>query len=135
MGEARREFLDELTRLDAELAHPPAPGEASARTGFPIPDFGERSPDLVEVRDLIDEVDRHLVGLLVQRHDLSKRAGHIKRRDGRPVRDPVREETLLADRAAWAREGDLDVESTLMVFRAVLDQSRALQTRPDHEAS
>ena len=89
---ARRGFLDALTRLDSELALAPAPEEAPARTGFPIPDFGERSPDLVEVRDLIDEVDRHLVGLLVQRHDLAKRAGHIKRRDGRPVRDPVRED-------------------------------------------
>ena len=132
---ARREFLDELNRLDAELADPRAPEAASARTGFPIPDFGDRSPDLVEVRDLIDEVDRHLLGLLVQRLDLSKRAGHIKRRDGRPVRDPVREETLLAERAEWAREGALDVESTLRVFRAVLDQSRALQNRPDSEAT
>jgi len=134
-AEARRGFLDTLTRLDSELALAPAPEEAPAGTGFPIPDFGERSPDLVEVRDLIDEVDRHLVGLLVQRHDLAKRAGHIKRRDGRPVRDPVREETLLAERAGWARDGDLDVDGTLRVFRAVLDQSRALQIKPDTEAS
>ncbi len=70
-AEARRGFLDTLARLDSELALAPAPEEAPARTGFPIPDFGERSPDLVEVRDLIDEVDRHLVGLLVQRHDLA----------------------------------------------------------------
>jgi len=131
---ARREFLDELARLDAELAHPPARAEVSARGEFPIPDFGARSPDLVEVRDLIDEVDRHLVGLLVQRHDLSRRAGHIKHRDGRPVRDPVREGALLAERAGWAREGGLDVDGTLRVFHAILDQSRAYQLESDDEA-
>jgi prephenate dehydrogenase len=132
-AEARRSFLDALARLDAELAHPSASVEASAEAGFPIPDFGDRSPDLVEVRDLIDDVDRRLVDLLVQRHDLSKRAGHIKRRDGRPVRDPVREDALLDERAGWARGGGLDVDGTTRVFRAILDQSRAYQSEPDAE--
>jgi prephenate dehydrogenase len=127
---ARRDFLDALARLDAELAHPPAGAEASAEAGFPIPDFGARSPDLVEVRDLIDDVDRRLVDLLVQRHDLAKRAGHIKRRDGRPVRDPVREDALLEERAGWARDGGLDVDGTMRVFQAILDQSRARQSTP-----
>jgi prephenate dehydrogenase len=134
-AEARRDFLDALARLDDELAHPPARAEASIAPGFPIPDFGDRSPDLVEVRDLIDDVDRRLVDLLVQRHDLSKRAGHIKRRDGRPVRDQVREETLLSERAEWARGGGLDVDGTLRVFRAILDQSRAYQSEQDAEGS
>jgi len=125
---ARREFLDALSRLDEELAHPTGREEVPARDEFPIPDFGARSPDLLEVRELIDNVDRHLVELLVQRHDLSKRAGHIKRRDGRPVRDPVREDTLLEQRAAWARGGGLDVESTTRVFKAILEQSRAYQS-------
>jgi prephenate dehydrogenase len=132
-AEARRAFLDELARLDTELAQSPAPAAASAEAGFTIPDFGDRSPDLVEVRDLIDDVDRHLVELLVQRHDLSRRAGHIKRRDGRPVRDPVREDALLDERAGWARGGGLDVDGTLRVFRAILDQSRACQSEPDAE--
>ena len=132
-AEARRDFLDALARIDAELAHPPACAAVAAEREFPIPDFGAKSPDLVEVRDLIDDVDRRLVELLVQRHDLSKRAGHIKRRDGRPVRDPVREDTLLEERAGWARVGGLNVDGTLRVFRAILDQSRAYQTEPDAE--
>jgi prephenate dehydrogenase len=132
---ARRDFLDTLARLDAQLALPPAAEQAPAQAGFPIPDFGARSPDLVEVRELIDEVDRHLIGLLVQRHDLARRAGHIKRRVGRPVRDPVREDALLAERAGWARDGGLDVDGTLRVFRAILDQSRAYQVTPDTETS
>jgi len=78
-------------------------------------------------------VDRRLVDLLVQRHDLSKRAGHIKRRVGRPVRDPIREDALLDERAGWARGGGLDVDGTLRVFRAILDQSRAYQSEPGAE--
>jgi prephenate dehydrogenase len=127
---ARRDFLDALARLDAELAHPPAATASAAQALFPIPDFGARSPDLVEVRDLIDDVDRRVVDLLLQRQDLSKRAGHIKRRDGRPVRDPAREDALLAERAGWARDRGLDVDRTLDVFRAILDQSRAYQSEP-----
>lgn len=138
-SEARREFLDTLTRLDAELARQRAEPQAdvpeSAPQRFPIPDLGAKSPDLVEVRDLIDDVDRRLVELLRQRHDLAKRAGHIKRREGKPVRDPVREDALLAQRAGWALDGGLDVEDTLMVFRAILNQSRAYQTKPDAEGS
>jgi prephenate dehydrogenase len=130
---ARRDFLDALTRLDADLAHPAADAAESAPAEFPIPDLGGRSPDLVEVRDLIDDVDRRLVELLVQRHDLSKRAGHIKRRVGRPILDRVREDALLSERADWARDGGLDIEGTLRVFRAILDQSRAYQVEPDAE--
>jgi chorismate mutase len=67
------------------------------------------------------------VDLLLQRHDLSKRAGHIKRRDGQPVRDAAREDALLEQRAGWARDGGLDVDGTIRVFRAILEQSRACQ--------
>lgn len=131
---ARRDFLDALARLDEELAHPAA-SATSTPSEFPIPGFGNRSPDLVEVRDLIDDVDRRLVELLVQRQDLAKRAGHIKRRDNRPVRDPVREDALLAERAGWAREGGLDIDGTLCVFRAILDQSRSHQSISDTKDS
>jgi len=132
---ARREFLDALTHLDEELSHPTTDAGESARAEFPIPDFGGRSPDLVEVRDLIDDVDRRLVELLVQRQDLSKRAGHIKRLSGRPVRDAVREDALLAERAGWARGGGLDADGTMKVFRAILAQSRARQSTLDTEGS
>lgn len=132
---ARQAFIDALSSLDDELAHPAADTAVPAQAEFPIPDLGRRSPDLLEVRDLIDDVDRRLVDLLVQRLDLSKRAGHIKRRENRPVRDPVREDALLAERAAWARDGGLDVEGTLKVFRSILDQSRAYQVEPETEDS
>ena len=132
---ARRDFLDALSRLDGELALPQAAEPAAAQAGFPIPDFGDRSPDLLEVRELIDEVDRRVVDLLLQRHDLSKRAGHIKRREGQPVRDPAREDALLEQRAAWARDGGLDVDGTTRIFRAILEQSRACQASTDKTAS
>ena len=132
---ARRDFLAALTRLDGELAQPQTIEPAAAQAGFPIPDFGDRSPDLLEVRELIDELDRRLVDLLLQRHDLSKRAGHIKRRDGQPVRDPSREDALLEQRAGWARDGGLDVDGAIRIFRAILEQSRACQTAPDTESA
>jgi prephenate dehydrogenase len=134
-AEARQEFLAALSHLDEELAHPQPVEPASAQAEFPIPDFGDRSPDLLEVRELIDEVDRHLVDLLLQRHNLSRRAGHIKRRDGQPVRDAAREDSLLEQRAGWARDGGLDVDGTIRIFKAILEQSRACQITTDEDAS
>ncbi|MEW5982985.1 MAG: chorismate mutase [Acidobacteriota bacterium] len=98
MGTSLHDGRSPRRRFDHRI---PAAGAASAQAEFPIPDIRGRSPDLVEVRDLIDDVDRRLVELLVQRQDLAKRAGHIKRRNGRPVRDRLREDALLAERAGW----------------------------------
>jgi prephenate dehydrogenase len=129
-GEARQEFLDALSRIHNQLEALEETGEANGgRQGsLDIPDLGPHSPELMETRDLIDELDRDLVRLLARRAQLSKRAGSIKAIHGKSIRDPGRERTLFEQRKKWAREYDLEPDSVVDIFAAVLRFSRTLQS-------
>jgi prephenate dehydrogenase len=125
-GDARRRLLDALGALDASIASatPAARDETLA-----IPEGPARSsPELLEARDLIDELDRELVTMLARRAELSRRARAAKSREGKPVHDPTRETQLIAARRAWAAELSIDEQSVEDVFRAVLRFSRRVQS-------
>lgn len=128
-AEARQALLDALARLHGQLENleTEAPG-ASASQAFAIPDLGDQAPELMETRDLIDEVDVEIVRLLVQRGHLANRAGRIKSEGGRSVRDPSREQALLEQRRRWAKERGLSEESVADIFSAILRFSRKLQS-------
>jgi len=128
-AEARQALLDALAQLHGQLANlePDAPGVAASQA-FAIPDLGDRAPELMETRDLIDQVDVEIVRLLVQRGHLANRAGRIKSEGGRAVRDPGREQALLQQRRQWAKERGLSEESVADIFSAILRFSRALQS-------
>jgi len=100
-------------------------GEGSLR----IPDLGSRSPALREIRELIDELDGELLGLLARRAVLSRRARAAKADLGAGVRDPRREAQLRGDRRARADEHGLDADAVDDVFAAILRLSVALQER------
>lgn len=130
-AEARREFLDALSKVHNQLETPLAvvEGKEERRESLDIPDLGSHSPELMETRDLIDELDRDLVRLLARRAHLSRRAGSIKAVHGKSVRDPQRERTLLEQRKRWAREQNIEPDSIDDIFAAVLRFSRAVQTK------
>jgi prephenate dehydrogenase len=94
---------------------------------FAIPDLGQRSPELKEARDHIDEVDREIVRLLAQRAQLSQRAAQAKAKLGAPVLDGAREAEVIGARRAWASELKLDAEAATDVFRAIMTMSRRAQ--------
>ena len=98
------------------------------RESLDIPDLGTHAPELMETRDLIDELDRDIVRLLARRAKLSKRAGSLKAERGKPVRDPIRERALLELRKQWAREHNLEADAMVDIFTAILRFSRTLQT-------
>lgn len=133
-GPARRRLLEVLEGIDRELARPQSPTEASS--ALSIPESAVPPPDLVETRQLIDELDRELVDLLARRAVLSRRAGRSKERLGRAIRDPGRERALLEQRAAWAENAELPPDELREVFEAVLRLSRRMQqpeVAPDEE--
>lgn len=103
-----------------------SPG-ADSRPDLGIPDLGQTSPALREVREHIDELDRELIALLQRRCELSTRAGLAKRAAGAPVLDPGREAELLAQRGHWAEQGGLPGDVVQAVFRQVLAMSRRVQ--------
>jgi prephenate dehydrogenase len=126
---ARRRLLAALTAVDRDLLSMEAADgeEMVAPESLTIPDLGAQSPALRETRELIDDVDRGIVALLVRRAQLARGAADVKAGLGRGVLDPVREVECLDARRAWAVEQGLEPESVGEVFEAVLRFSRRVQ--------
>ena len=122
---ARARLLEAMESIHRDLAEAVEEGEAALHLA--IPDLGSRSPQLQEVRDVIDSVDRELLDLLARRMELARRAARAKAELGSPVLDPAREARLLEDRRAWAEEKGIDAQGIDAVFRAVLRLSRRTQ--------
>jgi prephenate dehydrogenase len=123
-SQCRKDLVEALTALDEALDQD---SPASLQGELQVPDLGERSPDLQATRELIDQVDRQLLGLLAQRAHLSRRAGEAKEALGASIRDPQREATLREERRRWAIEFGLDPAGADGIFSAILRASRALQ--------
>jgi prephenate dehydrogenase len=124
-GSSRRKLIDALENIDEAINRKPENLEI-----FTIPDLGEKAPDLLEARDLIDEVDRELVALLARRTQLSLRAGRAKPK--KVVRDVERERAVFEAREQWAEEAGLDPQAVREIFDAILRHSRRVQ-RTDGE--
>jgi prephenate dehydrogenase len=123
---ARVALMNALSRTHDEIERAPAdePPAASVSIGEHT---GEPPAELIETRDLIDELDRELLRLLARRAALAGRAGSIKARRSRPVRDTAREDQLLQDRREWAAELGLSEDAIATVFAAILGFSRDAQ--------
>jgi len=123
-AEARAKLLEALSSIHQRLSE-----ESAVEETIPMatPDLRVRSPELKEVRDLIDEVDREILGLLQQRTELAQRAAKAKAQLGAPVLDPAREKSLMENRRLWARELGLNEEIVEEVFRTLLRVSRRAQ--------
>ena len=145
-AEARKQLVQALSTIDRALDEAVGHGMATESRGrdsaspaeqagadspdtarFAIPDLGQRSPELKEARDHIDEVDREIVRLLAQRAQLSQRAAQAKAKLGAPVLDGAREAEVIGARRAWASELKLDAEAATDVFRAIMTMSRRAQ--------
>ncbi len=126
--EAREALLSELARLNDELklVDPESLSEPAA-PALRIASPEASTPDLVETRDLIDEVDRDIVRVIARRAQLALRAGRIKKEHGSGVRDAARERELLAERRRWAEEEHLDPEAVARVFEALMALARRAQ--------
>lgn len=127
-ADARQALLDALARVHGQLdlLETVDAGADPAET-LTIPDLGEQAPELMETRDLIDDLDREIVRLLARRTRLAGRAGRIKTEHGKGIRDPGRERAMLQQRREWAAEHGLAEEALADVFSAVLRFSREAQ--------
>jgi prephenate dehydrogenase len=129
----RRRFLDALEEVDRTLREAGPGGTQTQGAGvFAIPDLGERSPEIRQVRDLIDDVDREIVTLLARRLVLARRAGEAKAGLGVGVRDPRREAGLLDARRAWAEESGVEPDVVTSIFEEILRLSRRVQVSDRH---
>lgn len=78
-------------------------------------------PDLDDIRQRIDEVDRQLVALLAERGRLVGEVVHYKRAKHMPVVDRAREDRMLARIADLAKDEGLDPRVAQQVLRTIID--------------
>jgi prephenate dehydrogenase len=118
--------LQALIASDEALRAPVQPGEEAHHEGeaLRLAEPAGTPPQLKEVRDLIDELDAELVGLLERRARLALRARSAKASSGRGITDRAREEELLAARRALATSSGLDPDAIDEIFRAIVRFSR-----------
>ena len=127
-SESRKHLLEALGAVHEELEHLPSESSSPEVASMAIPAPQAGSPELAEARQHIDQLDRELMELLARRTELAQRAARAKAREGRPVLDPAREESLLAARKQWATELGLEPQEVESLFRTILRFSRRSQS-------
>ncbi|MCD8141435.1 MAG: chorismate mutase [Planctomycetaceae bacterium] len=80
-----------------------------------------------ELRQAIDAVDDKLLHLLKERQGLATRIGDLKRAQGLPIYDPVRENQILT-RLTALNAGELAEVAVLAAWREIFSASRQAQT-------
>jgi chorismate mutase len=82
---------------------------------------GSGAVDLDEIREKIDDVDRRLVALLVERARFVEEVVHYKRAHHMAVVDRAREDRMLARIADVAKDAGLDPRVAQQVLRTIID--------------
>lgn len=83
--------------------------------------------DLEKVREDINELDKKLIELLVERRNLSSAVISLKDSAQSDLRDPKREHELLLKRIEIARERGLDATYITKLFHEVIEDSVKIQ--------
>lgn len=81
---------------------------------------------LQQLRNRIDRLDDRVLALLNQRARLGLRVGALKRRQGKQLFDPKREQAILR-RLAAGNGGPLPPEAVRAIYREILRQVRRLE--------
>lgn len=126
-AQTRRQFIDALRGIDQRIGDSAASEPIAANVALAIPDLGQDSPVLREVREHIDELDRELVDLLRRRRELSARAAAATGELGTTAPDPACDAELMHERAQWAEAAGLAPWDVQALFRAILEMSRRSQ--------
>ncbi len=123
--DARRRLLHALHDIDQRLLRESK--DTLELASLAIPELGERSSELRETREHIDDIDRKILDLLAQRVTLAKRAARAKARLGHGICDPGREARLFEARRAWAKDMGLDAEPIAEIFETIVRFCRSVQ--------
>ena len=84
---------------------------------------------MVNLRALIEEIDAKLLDLLKQRTDLSRQIGLLKKAEGLPIHDPLREKEHLEALTLLAKQKELDPLKVAELFTLLMQQSKDEQQK------
>jgi chorismate mutase len=77
-------------------------------------------PELLELRESIDNYDAALIHILAERFKATQRVGRLKAAHGLPATDPDRERVQVARLRALAEESHLDPEFAEKYFNFIV---------------
>lgn len=95
--------------------------------GHDSPVTSSPPPDLNEIRQRLDVVDRKLVQVLLERSQLIEEVIHFKRARHMPVIDRPREDAMLERIEITASDVGLDPRIARQVLRAIIDAFTLLE--------
>ncbi|MBU1703945.1 MAG: chorismate mutase [Nanoarchaeota archaeon] len=82
---------------------------------------------LEELRNKIDNINSQIIQLLAERAEVSKKIADEKKKIGKDIYDPDREEELLKKVKAIAEEKGVSKELVEQIFRMIVDNSKKIQ--------
>ena len=81
---------------------------------------------LEEFRDLIDDVDRRIVGLFNERTLVVQEIGRVKGLAQLPIYEPKREDQVFAN-ITGSNQGPMTPEALRRIFERIIDEMRSIQ--------
>ena len=79
-------------------------------------------PELLRLRDSIDNIDAALIHMLAERFRCTQAVGEFKATHDLPPADPGREEAQIARLRGLAKQADLDPEFSEKFLRFIIDE-------------
>ena len=80
------------------------------------------APELLELRDSIDNIDAALIHLLAERFKITKAVGEHKAKTGLPAADSGREKRQIERLRRLATDANLDPEFSEKFLRFIIDE-------------
>jgi len=79
-------------------------------------------PELLELRDSIDNIDAALIHIIAERFKCTRRVGQLKAKLDLPAGDPAREEQQIARLRSLANSAKLDPVFAEKLFKFIVDE-------------
>ncbi|HMA51117.1 MAG TPA: chorismate mutase [Magnetospirillaceae bacterium] len=79
-------------------------------------------PELLELRDSIDNIDAALIHVIAERFKYTRRVGQLKARLDLPAGDPAREEQQIARLRSLANSAKLDPVFAEKLFKFIVEE-------------
>lgn len=79
-------------------------------------------PELLELRESIDNIDAALIHIIAERFKCTRRVGQLKAKLDLPAGDPAREEQQIARLRSLANNAKLDPVFAEKLFKFIVDE-------------
>ena len=84
-------------------------------------------PELLRLRDLIDEVDNQLLPLIARRMSLVEEVGEVKKRKNLPIRDKIREGQKIRTLVEQGRELGVNSDAVEQIWTGFFEIAYRLE--------